>query len=372
MDTDVNHAYISADSHVVEPADLWLTRMDKRFRDRAPHTVSQPEGDFFCSDGLPPAAIAGFFGAMVNDKMTGSGEVSSPLRRNAEIRPGAWDPMARLTDQDLDNVCAEVLYPGTAIFLVALPDTEYQRECFRVYNDWISEFCRAVPQRLIGTALLPFGGPIDWTIAEAERVAKLGIHTVIVPHDIPYHDRQYQPLWAALQDLDMLVAMHPGGTSKPPFEQFGSTPALAWVTQNKQGTMLQGLSGLLASAVPQNYPKLRFVIVEGGIGWMAATLRFMDHWWEDNHRWLQPHLDEKPSAYFHRQFWATFEDDRAGLLTRHLLNVDHLMWGSDYPHTEGTFPRSQQQIAQDFSDLPAVEVRKIVVENAAKLYGLTV
>ncbi|MGH7964725.1 MAG: amidohydrolase family protein, partial [Candidatus Binatia bacterium] len=254
MHTNGQQRYISADSHVFEPTDLWTTRMDTRFRDRAPHTVSQPEGDLFCSDGLPPAAIAGFFGAMVNDKMTGSGEVTSPMRRNAEVRPGAGDPIARLSDQDLDHVCAEVLYPGTAIFLVALPDAEYQRECFRVYNDWIIEFCRAVPQRLIGTALLPFGGPIEWTVAEAERVARLGLQTVIVPHDIPYHDPQYQPLWTALQDLEMLVAIHPGGTSKPPFEQFGITPPLAWVTQNKQGTMLQGLSGLLASAVPQHYP----------------------------------------------------------------------------------------------------------------------
>ncbi len=97
----------------------------------------------------------------------------------------------------------------------------------------------------------------------------------------------------------------------------------------------------------------------------------MDHWWEDHRRWMQPKLDEAPSAYFNRQFWATFEDDRAGLLTRELLNVDHLMWGSDYPHTEGTFPRSREQVAKDFKGIPEAEVRKMVAQNAAQLYGVS-
>ena len=103
---------------------------------------------------------------------------------------------------------------------------------------------------------------------------------------------------------------------------------------------------------------------------MAALLRLMDHWWEDHRKWFEPRLDEPPSFYFHRQCWATFEDDRPGLLTRELLNVDHLMWGSDYPHTEGTWPRSRQQIAHDFAGVPEGEVRKMVVDNAAKLYRI--
>jgi uncharacterized protein len=128
---------------------------------------------------------------------------------------------------------------------------------------------------------------------------------------------------------------------------------------------------LITSAVPQRFSKLRFVIVEGGIGWIAAQLRFMDHWWEeDHHRWMQPKRDESPSTYFKRQFWATFEDDRPGVLTRHLLGVDRLMWGSDYPHTEGTFPFSIQRISQDFADVPEDETRLMVRNNAAHLYGI--
>jgi len=112
------------------------------------------------------------------------------------------------------------------------------------------------------------------------------------------------------------------------------------------------------------------VIAEGGIGWIASVLRFMDHWWTDHHRWMEPRLDEAPSVYFRRQFWATFEDDRAGILTRELLGVDRLMWGADYPHTEGTFPYSREQIAKDFAGIPEAEVYSMVAGNAIHLYGL--
>jgi hypothetical protein len=102
--------------------------------------------------------------------------------------------------------------------------------------------------------------------------------------------------------------------------------------------MQRAMADLIWGAVPQRYPKLRFVLVEGGIGWVASVLRSMDHWWTDHHHWMEPKVNEAPSFYFKRQFWATFEDDRAGVLTRELIGVERLMWGSDYPHTEGTFP----------------------------------
>src|SRR5690242_15229877 len=95
-------------------------------------------------------------------------------------------------------------------------------------------------------------------------------------------------------------------------------------------------------------PKLRVVMAEAGIGWVAAMLRLIDHWWADHHRWAEPRLNEPPSFYCKRQVWFTFEDDRPGLLTRECLNIDRLMWGSDYPHTEGTFPVSRQRNREGF------------------------
>ncbi len=189
----------------------------------------------------------------------------------------------------------------------------------------------------------------------------------------PYHDPHYKPLWNALQDLDLMVAMHAGCYDEP-FVDFSYQSVLpqSLIVEGKIILLERGMVNLISGAIPQTYPHLRFVLVEGGIGWIAPVLRLMDHFWEDHHKWMEPRLAEPPSFYFKRQFWATFEDDRPGLLTRSLINQDHLMWGSDYPHSEGTFPYSRQKIAADFVDLPASDTRKLVRDNAAALYAIEV
>jgi predicted TIM-barrel fold metal-dependent hydrolase len=166
--------------------------------------------------------------------------------------------------------------------------------------------------------------------------------------------------------------LRPGSSDHPAHGSSGASNAIGafGIVDVKIGEQLRSLAALLGSAVPQAYPKLRFVIAEGGIGWVAAAMRLMDHWWEDHHLWLEPKLEEPPSFYCLRQFWLTFEDDRPGLLTREMLNVDHLMWGSDYPHTEGTFPNSRERIIKDFAGVPADQVRKLTADNAAGLYGI--
>jgi predicted TIM-barrel fold metal-dependent hydrolase len=110
-------------------------------------------------------------------------------------------------------------------------------------------------------------------------------------------------------------------------------------------------------------------MVEGGIGWIASVLNFMDHWWDDHKGWMQPKLPETPSYYFHRQFFATFEDDRAGVLTRELIGVENLMWGSDYPHTEGVWPFSRRKVASNFANIPEADTRKMVHDNVATVFG---
>jgi predicted TIM-barrel fold metal-dependent hydrolase len=305
-----------------------------------------------------------------------SGEIESSMgHRHKETRPGAWDPQARLADQDLDHVRAEVIYPGAfGLQFWLAPDPEYQRDCIRVYNDWLAEFCTAAPERLLGVGLLPMRGSLEWAIEEAERVAKQGLRSVSIPAEIPdrpYSRPDYEPLWSALQGLGLPVSTHAGtGTGEPVFAKVQRMGMGMAVVDSKIMMLMRSIAELIWGGVPQKFPQLRFVITEGGIGWIASLLRFMDHWWTDHHRWMEPRLSEAPSVYFHRQFWATFEDDRPGLLTRELLNVEHLMWGSDYPHTEGTFPYSREQIAKDFAGIPEVEVYKMVADNAARLYGV--
>ncbi len=373
MATSITGSYVSADGHVVEPADLWTTRMDKRFRDRAPRVESRPDGDYYIIDGLAPLAV-GLEGVTMEDKIAGEIK-SSTGHRHAETRPGAWDPQARLADQDLDHLRAEVIYPGIlGLFFWAAPDPAYQRECYRVYNDWLSEFCAAAPDRLLGAGFLPMTGPIEWACEEAERVAKKGMRSVSIPAEVverSYGHPDFDPLWATLQDIGLPVSTHAAtGTGEDFYTKARRLGFGVALLDGKIMNPMRALGDLIWGAVPQRYPKLRFVIAEGGIGWVASVLGYMDHWWTDHHRWMEPRLDEAPSTYFKRQFWATFEDDRAGILTRELLGVDRLMWGADYPHTEGTFPYSREQVAKDFVGVPEAEVYQMVIGNAAHLYGL--
>ncbi len=366
----MEETFFSADGHVIEPPDLWTDRIEPRFRERAPQLKSLPDGDYYFLNGHKSAPLMGLEGAMLNEKIEGHID-SLRAHRFDEVRRGAWEPAARLADQDLDNLRAEVIYPGIGLGFFALGDAEFQRAIFRAYNDWLVDFCKFSPNRLFGAGLLPVKGPIEWAIEEAERVVKAGLRSVSIQATVPErpYDRstEYERLWAALQDLGAPVAIHTG-TGVDLGKSLATLGPGMFVVENKIGVMMRTIGELIWAAIPQRCPKLRFVLVEGGIGWIASLLRFMDHWWTDHHRWMEPRLDEPPSSYFHRQFWATFEDDRPGLLTRELLNVEHLMWGADYPHTEGTFPNSRKQVAKDFSGVPEEELRKMVSDNGAKLY----
>ena len=369
-----NPRFISSDGHVVEPPDLWVERIDKRFRDRAPHTEHREKFDVFCVDGLQPFAGADLGGVMATFKAEGKAIEDRKHNRKADVRAGAFDPEARLKDQDMDNIASEVIYPGDALFLFSAPDLEYKRACIRAYNDWLADFCSVAPGRLLGGAMLPIGGPIEWAVEEIRRVRKLGLRTVLIPSGypkVPFGDAYYEPLFSELQESRTPLSIHNAATE----QQFVNIPKAAGgqsltFLENKYVDHFRTLGSLIFSGMLQAFPRLTVVVVEGGIGWVAAVLHTMDHWWEDHHRWLQPRLDEKPSFYSNRQLHFTFEEDRAGLLTRELLNVDHLMWGSDYPHTEGTFPRSREQVGRDFADLEPEVTRKLVRENCRQLYGL--
>jgi predicted TIM-barrel fold metal-dependent hydrolase len=370
MESAISGGYVSADGHVVEPADLWSTRMDRRFRDRAPRVNSRPDADYYLIDGLPAMPV-GLEGVSMEDKI--SGKIKSPKgRRHRETRAGAHDSQARLADQAIDHLRAEVIYPGLGLFISGAPDGEYVRECFRVYNDWLSEFCADAPDRLLGVGLLPMKGPIAWAVEEAERSAKKGLRSFGIPTELPgrsYQEREFDQLWATLQEIGLPISLHVG--MDEPFHVKVTRLGMAKAyTDSKICSAERAMADLILGAVPQRYPKLRFVLAEGGIGWIASVLRSIDHWWEDHHHWMEPKVDEPPSFYFGRRFWATFEDDRAGVLTRELVGVDRLMWGSDYPHTEGTFPHSQEQIMKDFRGVSEAEVQQMVAGNAARLYGV--
>lgn len=362
---------LSADSHVVEPRDLWLTRMDKKWRDIAPRIETVDGlGDCMLVDGLPPRPLA-FEGPMIDKKA--KGEEIEKIRdfKYEDTRPGGWDPDERLKDQDMDGVSGEVIYPGVGLFVWETPNDEYLYAVCRAYNDWLADFCQTHPKRLKGAAVLPTKGPIEWALDEVDRVAKMGFTAIMLPAGNthrPYNQPIWDAVWEKLQDMNMVATFHLGGSDFPKHIR-GPGASGTLVCGGKFGQLAEPLNLVIWGGAPMRFPKMKWSLVEGGIGWIAAMLDLMDHWWADHKGWMEPRLEEKPSFYFQRNFYATFEDDRAGVLTREMMGVDNLMWGSDYPHTEGVWPFSRKQVARDFVACSDAETKKIVYENVARVFG---
>jgi amidohydrolase family protein len=248
-----SYKYVSADSHLVEPEDLYVTRMDKRFRSRAPRAEVRNGETFMVVEGSLEVSLDA-------DVLLATDEKHRPVLdqsaggRHEKTRPGGLDPHLRLLDQDVDNIAAEVVYPNWGLYFFATPDPEYQREAMRVYNEYIAEYCRAEGKRLTPVGLLPLKGPIEWAVEAAERCAALGMPEVMVAvaPKRPYHDPHYQPLWDALQNLGLMVAMHAGCYDEP-FVDFSyqSVMPQSLIVEGKIILLERGMVNLISGAIPQ-------------------------------------------------------------------------------------------------------------------------
>jgi len=362
---------ISADSHVSEPADLWTTRIAAAFRERAPHLESRGEmGDFMVADGILPMPVGLGIAAPRDPK-----DYKFFGVKYEEARPGGWNPDERIKDQDIDGVSAEVLYPTLAMPMFGIPDSAYQHACFQAYNEWVAEFCRAHPSRLVGIGLISLA---DVTIAanEVARIAKLGLRGAMIrgdsPDECPYGDPIYDPLWAALQDHNLPVSLHiltsgkrqslnPGAQRTNPM--IGVMTVIHYIQRS--------IADLIFNRVFERFPGLKVVSAENDIGWIAHYIGRMDHAYNRHRFWIgQGALQMLPSETFKQHVYATFMDDVAGIATRHLVGVDRLMWASDYPHSDSTWPESRSVLAKHFAGVPDAERRRIVSGNARALYGI--
>jgi predicted TIM-barrel fold metal-dependent hydrolase len=366
----IDWRFISADSHVVEPRDLFVSRAGAAFRDRVPRIESDDTCDWLVIEGLTRRPI-GIEGAMI-DEVVATGATTNYVHRYEENRPGATAPAPRLEDQLADNVVAEVVYPGMGLLAAGTPDPTVKAETFRIYNDWLGrEFVAESPKRLLGAGLLPIGGDIEVAVAEARRCTDLGLRAFQLPAHPPgrsYEDPYFEPLWSALDEIGLPVSFHVGSGEDAFGYAYASMAALAVPIKYRA---IETVAQLVFGGVLDRHPRLRVVLVESGIGWLASVMTYMDHWWGAHRNWLDPRLPEKPSTYVHRQVWATFEDDRSGLLTLPMLNEDHLMWGNDYPHTEGVWPNSVGSLERDLTGLTPAQQRKVTRTNAADLYGIS-
>lgn len=374
---------VSADSHMMEPADLWQTRLDAKYRDRAPKVIdgyNGKKGSFFCVEGIRPFPVAGGFAAGNKPE-----ELPKAWEKGYEgARPSGWDPVERIKDQEIDGVDAEVLYTTLGMSLFGLDDAGFQQACFGAYNDWVSEFCSHDPKRLFGIALISLED-IQAGAHELERCAKKGMRGAMIwgspPREKPYSSREYDPFWAAAQDLHLPVSLHVVTSKKGNQEKkrTNSEPAPApnVVRSGRQSVYMrlihevqQSITDIILGGVLERFPKLLIVSAENDTGWIPHYMYRADHAWEKFRYFDKDSLPMPPSEYVRRQLYATFQDDPIGPSTWDYFGEDNYMWASDFPHTDSTWPDSQAVIKKDFAKVPEQVTKKIVADNAIKLYRM--
>jgi predicted TIM-barrel fold metal-dependent hydrolase len=355
----------SADSHVVEPLDLWIQRVPEHLKDRAPRIESVDGQPRLIVEGAPPR------------KMGGSGDTMSEKADKEKhggnhFRAGGWDPDERIKDLDEDGVWGEVLYPTIALFAWLTPDVELQAASARAYNDWLAETFAQSSDRFAGAAMIPMGD-IDGAVSEVERVATLGLKSVMLPitppEGQPYNLDLYDPLWAAAQAHALPVSFHVGTGSNPVTERGAGGAVINYVEVGLGAP--RTLSYFAASGVLERFPELHVVMVECGAGWLAWLMERMDEAYEEHATWVKPKLAEPPSFYILRQGHVTFGNDAAGVVNREFTGIEPLLWASDYPHPEGTWPHTQETLARIFEGVDESERKPITYDTTAKLYGLS-
>ncbi len=367
---------ISADSHVVEPRSLF-DGLERRFGDRAPRVGwEERRADVIIVPGVTgddgvgatvPVGRLGIAGMRLNDPET-QRLVNAGY---AGIRPEITDPHQRLQAQDLDGVTCEVLYPSLYFRVFGLADTEVVVAAFQAYNDWMAGYCATAPDRLVGLALLPMQDP-DAALAELQRALRMGYRGGCIPctspADRPYHDRSFDPVWGLAQEAGFSLSMHSftgaqQGTTLAqagPIAGYASAPVLIQITAAE----------LICYGVAHRFPTLKFVLGEWNTGWIANWLERLDHAFYRARFAAPAEIDLKPSEYWRRQFYATFEDDRNGILTRDDLGENTLLWANDFPHHDSVWPHSQTVLDGVFAGVPEGVRRLTTVENAAALYRI--
>lgn len=288
--------------------------------------------------------------------------------------PGGWDPAERLKDMERDGIEAAVLYTTFGFVLFQIEDAALQEACFRVYNDWLAEFCSYAPKQLAGLALIPLFD-VERGRQELERCRKMGLRGALIwaspPEEQPYSLPLYDSFWATAQDLAMPLSLHLATGRRKESKIDESNMTEFWVNLIARPHEIQhSFLTLIFAGVLERFPQLKFVSAENDIAWAPHVFERADKYFRRFKQGYNASLSLKPSEYFRRQLYVTFIDDPMGLKTyRFIDGANNVMWSTDYPHQASTFPRTQEFVEREFQGVPEEDKRKILRDNAAKLYG---
>ena len=364
-----NNMVISADSHVLEPEDLWEKALGDQYEGHIPKVVNGfqgMEGNFFYL-GRKGEAVR--VEEMVDE--------SKSDRRLADLGQAGKDPVRRLAMMESDRIAAEVLNPTWGLWVPRILHPEARRACARVYNDWICEYVSTDKRRLVGVALVPIDD-VDWAVAELQRTAKRGLRGVVIATNpptgaLPYRDRYYDKFWAAATALKMPITVHiVTGSVRDPFTYHGA---------DERGEVPKSFLDLFGEAAPvlanefifggifDRFPNLKVFLSEYDASWLPILKYRVER--IQKFPGLSP-LKKNASNYIDDNIVVGIINDPLAQKLRYEIGIDKILWGSDFPHPPCPYPKTHEKIAEITSDLTPEERRKITFDNAKKLYAIDV
>jgi predicted TIM-barrel fold metal-dependent hydrolase len=370
----VREIVVDGDGHVCEPPDLWQKRLPAGLRDRGIRLRWNEATGFdeaTCEDwALNVRGLAGLGNAGGNNVELGRGI------HYEDLNPAGFDPRARLAVMDEEEIDVAVLYPGLGFSLGAIRDPELAVASCRVYNDWLAEFCATDPRRLVGAAALPLQDPAA-AAREVERASRLGLRGSFVrpnPHGgRPIHDDAFFPVWEALAAHDMPLGFHPAGRS----ELDGAARGMgAWMAPGTHHALIllfdcyTTLSNFVYAGVLERIPRLKVLMLESGGGWIAHWLDRMDEFLTA-YAWQLGHLSLRPSEYFLRQGYISFDpgERTMGAMAR-FIGDTRMIWASDFPHSDARYPGVVKELRENTADMPPESRGRLFGINALELYGI--
>lgn len=368
---------LSVDDHLIEPPDLWQTRLPRKFLEQGPRIVEEAR------EGRKPAQVWNFEGtrfaqiglnAVAGKKPEEFG--ADPVRYDDMI-PGCYDPKARLLDMDLDGVHAALCFPSFPGFAGRVfshaKDKELGLACIRAWNDFLLDYwVPTAPDRFIPAVLVPLWDA-DLAAAEAVRCHEKGAKAISftenpVPLGFPsFHTDFWEPFFHTVEELRMPLSCHFGTSGKAPITA-EEAPMAVMISLFGCNSMY-AFADLVFSPVFHRHPNIHFALAEGGIGWLPYMLERCDQVWE-KHRWYQNvNREVRPSDLFRKHMSGCFIDDVHGLQSRHAIGIDNITWEADYPHSDSNWPESRKRAEHVFQGVPDDEVHKIVELNTRRIYN---
>jgi predicted TIM-barrel fold metal-dependent hydrolase len=386
---------ISVDDHVIEPKALWTSRLSARHRESGPRVERLPAGELALA-GARYVERPGTDGPLVDywvyedfylslkRAVAASGRPRDQMTMTSttydDIRPGCYDPIARVDDMNVNWTQASVCFPNFPRFcgqtFLEARDRELALLCVRAYNDWmVEEWCGASGGRLVPLCLVPLWDP-NLAAAEVERNAARGVRAVAFSEIPAYlglasiHTGEWDPFFAACDATGTVLCLHIGsGTKMPstsPDAPLGVTITIGF------GNCMNSLADWLFSGKLAQFPGLRLMYAESQIGWIPYLLERADDVWKQHRAWVSTgiEVEEPPSTYYYRQVYGCFFRDYHGIASLEACGVDNVMFEVDYPHSDSTWPDSRSVAAEIMAGLESDVVHKLVRGNAISLLSL--